>query len=177
LNLPLVVYGHHSDVEDGLDSVLAVVERIQALGPLRWLSLSQIARSNYQAARQSDSELAVRLHSVLAEVPVPAGVDTLCVELPHLTSVPAEELEVRFEGRTVPIESEPGRPAHALLHVTSGTETARIEVRSARGERYEDVAAPSPRIWPVLRRATTEARDRFAPLRHRLSRVASRTTS
>jgi hypothetical protein len=170
LNLPLVVYGHHADVEDGLDAILPVVERINGLGPVSWLSLSEIARSNHIAWRNG-SELRVRVHSLIAEVPVPDGVERLLVELPHLSSVPAEELELRFEGRPVPIEMGGDRSAHAVLPLASGAGTARIEVASAHAERYDDVAPPARRIWPVLRRATTEARDRVAPLHHRIRRA------
>jgi hypothetical protein len=113
----------------------------------------------------------VRLHSLLAEVPVPDGVERLLVELPHLSSVPAEELELRFQGRPVPIEMGGDRSAHAVLPVAAGAGTARIEVASARTEHFEDVPPPARRIWPVLRRATTEARDRVAPLRHRITRT------
>jgi hypothetical protein len=174
LNLPLVVYGHHADVDDGLDGVLPVVERINGLGPVSWLSLSQIARSNYIAWRNG-SDLRVAMHSALAQVSVPDGVERVIVELPHLSSVPAEDLEVWFDGRTVPIEAEGHQPAHAVLPVKAGAGTVRVKLASTRKERFESVAPPARRIWPVLRRATTEARDRVAPLRHRLSRVASRT--
>ncbi len=176
LNLPLVVYGHHGDVESGLDAVLAVVERIAALGPVSWLSLSQIARSNY-AAWRNGSELRVRLHSVLAQVSVPDGVESLVVELPRLGGGPAEELQLWFEGRMVPTEAGGDQPTHAVLPLKPGVRTARIEVTSARRERVEDVAPPARRIWPVLRRAATEARDRAAPLRHRFTRTASQTRS
>jgi hypothetical protein len=98
-------------------------------------------------------------------------VERRLVELPHLSSVPAEELELRFEGRPVPIEMGGDRSAHAVLPLASGAGTARIEVASAHAERYDDVAPPARRIWPVLRRATTEARDRVAPLHHRIRRA------
>jgi hypothetical protein len=176
LNLPLVVYGHHGDVESGLDAVLAVVERIAALGPVSWLSLSQIARSNY-AAWRNGSELRVQLHSVLAQVSVPDGVESLVVELPRLGGGPAEEPQLWFEGRMVPTEAGGNQPTHAVLPWKPGVRTARIEVTSTRRERVEDVAPPARRIWPVLRRAATEARDRAAPLRHRFTRTASQTRS
>ncbi|MBJ7612577.1 MAG: hypothetical protein JF924_09655 [Candidatus Dormibacteraeota bacterium] len=168
LNLPLVVYGHHADVKDGLDAVLPVVDRINGLGRVSWLSLSRIARSSHLAWRKG-SQLRVRMHSLLAQVPVPDGVERLLVELPHLGSVPADELELRFDGRAVPIEMGGDRSAHAVLPLATGAGTARLEVASAGAERYQDVAPPARRIWPVLRRATTEARDRVAPLRHRIT--------
>ena len=176
LNLPLVVYGHHADVEDGLDAVLAVVERIQALGSVRWLSLSQIARSNYATFRDG-AELRMQLHSVLAQVSVPDDVERLVVELPHLRSGPAEELEVLVDGRTVPIEAGGDQPMHAVVPFEGDARTVRVELVPGRKEHFEDVAPPPRRIWPVLRRAATEARDRAAPLRHRLARVASRPAS
>jgi hypothetical protein len=171
LNLPMVVYGHHRDVQDGLDAVLPLVERIAALGPVSWMPLSSIARSNYLASRNG-GELRVRLHSVLADVSVPEGVEALHVELPAVSIGPAEELKVWFEGRSVPIQSGAEQTAYVVLPLkAAGSTTARIEVASGRRQPFEQVAAPGRRIWPVLRRATTEARDRAAPLRHRISRV------
>jgi hypothetical protein len=173
LNLPLVVYGHHQDVEDGLDSVLDITERIRALGPVSWLSLSEIARSNYVSWR-SGVELRVRLSSLRASLRVPDGVERLSVELPPVSSGPAEDLRVWFDGRTVPIEAGRDGTTHAGLPISSAR-TVRVEVMSALRQRFEDVAPPPARLWPGLRRATTEVRDRTAPLRHRIGRRASRT--
>jgi hypothetical protein len=167
LNLPLVVFGHHGDVRDGLDALLPMVEGIASLGKVRWMSLSSIARSNHLAGTEG-TQLHVRLRSLLAEVPVPEGVDTLFVELPVVCTAPGEELVVRFEGRPVPIETGGSRPAHVVLPVSVSPGTARIQVASSRRRLPEEIPPPGRRVWPLVRRAAAEARDRTAPLRHRI---------
>lgn len=171
LNLPLVVYGHHGDVQEGLDALLPAVRSIAELGPVRWMSLSSIARSNYVTWRDG-CQLHVRLRSLLAELQVPEDVERIFVQLPVAGLGPDEKPVVRFERRSVPIEDDAAalnQTARVVLPSGHRGGTARIEVTSSRRVRPEEVPPPARSLWPVLRRVATEARDRTAPLRDRIT--------
>ena len=52
LGHPLVFYGHHEDLADGLDPLAEIAARVRRLGEVRWCSLGEIAASNYAYARR-----------------------------------------------------------------------------------------------------------------------------
>ena len=61
LGQPLILYGHQHDLADGLDGLRAAAAQINALGPVRWDSLTGIARAGFQTRRDGE-RLHVRLH-------------------------------------------------------------------------------------------------------------------
>lgn len=161
LNLPLVLYGHHTALAGGLGGIAAIVDRVRDLGAARWLSLAYIARSNYQS-RLMGSTLQVRLYSRLVSMSIPWGVEQVLVQLPPV-SAPAEELEISCGEAVASITPRAEEPTCALLPVR-GPGAVWIEVSSSARRNPEEVPSPAPRLWPLLRRAATEARDRASPL-------------
>ncbi len=54
LDQPLVVFGHHWDLADDLDRVAEVAAFVDGLGPVRWASASELARSNFLTRRDGE---------------------------------------------------------------------------------------------------------------------------
>jgi hypothetical protein len=51
LGQPLIVYGHHDVLEDGLNVLAEVTSTVEALGDVRWVSLAQIANAGTTSTR------------------------------------------------------------------------------------------------------------------------------
>lgn len=149
LRQPIVLYGHHGDVRDGLEFLREAAAQVNAAGDVRWKSLQEIVTSSY-GTRVVGKRLHVRLHTRGASVLVPEGVSELVVELPP--SGPLERIAV--DGQTVskfPIVVGAGR---------------RVEVRLDRPDASElsVMGVARPRIWPYVRRGLAETRDMLLPL-------------
>jgi hypothetical protein len=156
LDQPVVVYGHHEDVADGLEPLAEAAARVNRLGDVQWTSVGEIALGN-QAHRLSGERLVVRPYSRRIRIVPPAGATRISVCRPQDA---AGELELQ----TWSIASERRRfDVDGPLPAEGGA----IEVR-LHGSRDVDprqVPAPAWRPWPRLRRAGTEVRDRALPLR------------
>ncbi len=81
LNQPLLLYGHHRDLREGLDVLRFGAEEVNRLGAVEWSSLSSIARTNF-STRNEGTSLAVRMLSRRIVLDVPEGVDSLRIETP-----------------------------------------------------------------------------------------------
>lgn len=157
LDHPLVIYGHHEDVADGLEPLADIAARVHRVcGAVSWTSVGTIARSNYAMARRgAAASIAPYARRVCVEVP--AGVETVQVERP---------------------EDHAGDGALTGWTGADGTRTAFGEPVAVGADRRVDlrltgrtdvdpagVPAPAWRPWPKLRRAATEVRDRASALR------------
>lgn len=152
LGQPLVLYGHHDDLAGGLDLLAETAARVNRLGDVRWTSLAEIAATNH-ATRPADGVLRVRPYSHRLRVDVPAAVERIAIDPPRGTDQghggwTSDRSPARGFG--VPVACEPGK---LEVHL------APLSPRDPAG-----VPAPGPRVWPVLRRAATETRDRLRPL-------------
>jgi hypothetical protein len=139
LNQPLIVYGHHGDVRDGLGRLAELAALINRLGHVRWESISEIAASNFETAREGDA-LRVRLFTRRARVQLPPGVTRVVAELPALDRPPA-----------APDRIEQAR---------SGTT---VELLVRRRAALDGEALPTPPVpaWAIARRVLSESRDRI----------------
>lgn len=156
LNHPLVIYGHHEDVADGLEPLAEAAAVVNSLGDVRWSSVGEIAMGNHSLRLDGD-RLAVLAHARRLLVEPPVGARTLRVEAPTGS---AGELRLRGWsldhgplhrfGVDVPLPGD--APVEVRLHGTGDVDPNRV-------------AAPSWQPWPRLRRAATEVRDRALPLR------------
>lgn len=150
LDQPLIVYGHHGDVRDGLGRLEELAARIHRLGDVRWMSPRQMLATNVETRHEGDV-LRVRMFSRRATLDVPPGVARLAVELESLDGHPrADEIESvsdldGAEGRTVEVRL---LPAEALD--------------------LDRIAAPPTRRWAIARRLLSEGRDRLSPAYRRV---------
>jgi hypothetical protein len=160
LDHPLVLYGHHEDVEDGLDLLARVASLVNGLGTVRWCSAEEIARTNYLTRRRGDV-FEVALDSRRVEVHVPDGITTLRVHIPPVHGRAAEP-ELVVGGRTVAVEREHGAGI-AEVRLTDAM-PLRLELR-ARDRVARNALRPAAlRPWPIARRVLTEGRDRLRPI-------------
>jgi hypothetical protein len=151
LDQPVILYGHHEDLAGGLDLLAEKAATVNRLGAVRWSGLGQIATSNLDFELR-DGTLRVRPYSHRLRLHAPEGVDSLCVERPS-------GLDANFAGWTAGSEVRPfGTPVPVSR--------PRLELRLAPSVAVDPTGVPAPRpsVWPVVRRAATEARDRLRPL-------------
>lgn len=154
LGHPLVFYGHHEDVADGLDLLAEIAAHVRRLGEARWCSLGEIAASNYASRREGDL-LRVRPYANRLRVRPPAGALELVVEQPR-TDVGRMTGWSIGNGPTVPFGTPVPSPDESDLD---------LRLRRAGEVSPRDVPCPPRSPWPVLRKVAMEARDRSLPLR------------
>jgi hypothetical protein len=159
LGQPLILYGHHQDLARGLGVLAHAAADVNALGDVRWTSIGEIARANYETW-QRDGALHVRLFSRRSVVAVPPGVDRLVVEVPGHDS--PEDETIRFAGGRSELE---GRfDAGSSSFPLEGETTVVLSLAHDGALDPATVPSPRPNPWPVLRRILTESRDRLAPV-------------
>jgi hypothetical protein len=155
LGQPLVMYGHHDDLADGLDVLARRTAQVRRLGEVRWCSLGQIAAGNVEH-RRSGELLRLRPHTRRVEVDVPEGVTRVVVEPP--LGFDRAEL-VRTPTGTAPV----GEP-----FAVSGPGSLELRLEIADAIDPGSVPPPPWRPWPIARRIAGEARDRAVPVARRL---------
>ncbi len=154
LDHPVVIYGHHEDVADGLEPLAQAADRVRRLGDVRWTSVGEIARTNH-VHRVADGQMTVRPYSRRVVVEVPPEATTLAVTAPDPIGP-----ELALRGWSLGAEAV--RPFGEAVAVVPGTHELRLH-----GTHDVDpaaVPAPAWRPWPTLRRAGTELRDRAVAL-------------
>jgi hypothetical protein len=157
LDQPLILYGHHDDLADGLDLLAERSAAVERLGTVRWGSLEAVAAANVQWRLDGDL-LRLRPYSRRLTVEVPPEARRAVVEPPWDTQ---GEI-VDKPGGVVPV-AEP-------FPVTGGTS---MDLRLQRPDAVspDAIAAPPRRLRPLVRRALGETRDRLQPTRNRLRRA------
>ncbi|TMD03767.1 MAG: hypothetical protein E6J01_15285 [Chloroflexi bacterium] len=156
LNLPILVCLHHQDLAGGLDVLDATAAKVNRLGPHSWMSLTDICRSNAVWWRMGNA-LVVRPYARRVALPVDRDVERIVVETPP--SEPSVELRISCGSAST------SGPAGGAFDV-AGPFPSLVEIEMSSVDRVgaDAVPAPSPRVWPVVRRLLTESRDRLAPL-------------
>jgi hypothetical protein len=149
LDQPLILYGHHDDLADGLDILAQRSATVNRLGAVHWGSLHALAAANLRWRLEGDL-LRLRPYSRQLSIEVPVEVRRAVVEPPW-----GEEGElVQSPSGVVPAGEPFAIAAPGLLDLR----LQRINAVAA-----ESVAAPPLRPWPLLRRLVGETRDRIAP--------------
>jgi hypothetical protein len=161
LGQPLILYGHHWDLAEGvgmLDEAAAFVNREQGIV---WGGLTDIARSSYVTKRDGTT-LRVRVFTRDAKLDMPDGIENVIVELPRAHGEPEQEI--------VTLTTARGSASSAFTDGSSGPfpidepGAARISLVRLDAVDLSCVSSPRLRLEPILRRAASEGRDRLAPL-------------
>jgi hypothetical protein len=176
LDQPLIVYGHHGDMRDGLDRLAEIAGLIRGLGEVRWTSLGEIAASNV-TTRHEGAALRVRMFSRRGRVEIPSGVQRIVVETPSLQEHAGVDALAWTGDRAEPAASRsnglsPVGPAAEPIVVPDGTR--RVELRLVRGGAPDPAAIrpPAALSWAIARRLMGEGRDRLVPVYRRTTRRA-----
>ena len=170
LDQPVILYGHHGDFADGLDILAELSTYVEGAGRVDWMSPGQIARASFLMRREGGS-LRVRPYSRDIQVEVPAGIERVTVELSESHSE-AERETVRCEAGSAVASSRFANGA-SIAFDTCGARQVLIRLRRDDAVDLASVRPPAVKVWPTLRRAATEARDRIAPLLPRTNRAVS----
>ena len=154
LDQPLILYGHHDDLAEGLGVLAERAAAVNRLGSVRWGSMGALAAGNVHWRLEGDL-LRLRPYSRQVSIEIPAGATRAVVEPPWQAE------GERFETC--------GRSGAAGLPFEIG-DRKRLELQLRRPDAVapEGMAAPPRRPWPLFRRLAGEARDRAAPARRRL---------
>jgi hypothetical protein len=156
LDHPIVLYGHHEDLAQGLEPLADAAARVNRIGDVQWTPVGDMALTNH-AQRLSGDRVVVRPYARRVLVSRPAGASRLTVQ---------EPLDAHGDPvlRGWSLGSGPVRSfgTEATLEQDGPVE---VRLRGARDVDAERVAPPAWRPWPKLRRAGTEMRDRALALR------------
>ena len=170
LNQPLLLYGHHEDVAQGLDLLEGWASQINGLGNVTWMSLEGIGRSNYEY-RRDGVVLWIRARARRFTIEVPDGVSALKVNLPWWSSALAapavlakwhahETMSVAVQDRLACLPVATTRSSER----STGPMTVDVFVPPADPLNIWRVPAPPVNPWTLVRRLGAEARDRARPL-------------
>lgn len=162
LGQPLILYGHHDDLADGLDVLARAAAEIDGLGEVGWGPLSWIARGSY-ATRLCGDSLSVRMHARRIAVEVPAGVRTLRVFVREpLGGAGGQRLIHANDCMRLTF-----RNGWGISGPLSVTAPRRIDLALLADRPLSPDAVPPPRasLWPWIRRVLAESQDRIQALR------------
>ena len=158
LRQPLVIAYHHYDAAHDLTLLEEAASTINRLGEVHWSNLATIARGNYKSRCREDT-LVVQMRSRRIVLSIPKGIHSIRVERPWLKNGAQELLVLKagerecmrgvFGSVSKPIAS----PSDVLVEI--GSLSPVVDANT--------VPAPRSRIWPFVRRALTETRDRAYP--------------
>ncbi|MHB8233890.1 MAG: hypothetical protein ACYDHT_04480, partial [Solirubrobacteraceae bacterium] len=167
LRQPLIVYGHHWDLAEGLDVLEQAAQDINRLGDVRWSPLERVARDNYLSRREGEL-LVVQMHSRRARIAVPAGVTALRVQTPPTLGDPLWS-GLSYGRDQAPMRRSAVGWSSAPLDVAPCTELELV-LPAARALDQRSLPDPPSSLWPPLRRGLVELRDRARPLVSRRAR-------
>ncbi len=161
LDQPLILYAHHWDLaaRRGTGVLDERAAEIASLGAVAWLPVGGIARTNFMT-RLEGARLRIRPFSRRMTLDVPEGVREVAIE--------ADDPALEGHGAVAvgPAVPDGRRSSETVVATFEVLGPGRMEVFLTHpGE--ADLRAPSPqglRLWPYVRRALTEARDRLQPV-------------
>jgi hypothetical protein len=169
LNQPLVLEGHHSDLDEGLTLLEEAAADVNGLGAVTWRSPGGIAETNFSARRVGDC-LHVRLFSRRVVLTIPPGVGHMVVDAPRYELQQDDSVAIR------PLAGG-GAPASGALREELPVIPGTIELRLTRSPVSDGLPSPGGAIWPYVRRLLTESRDRAQPLTDTLHRGRGTATA
>ena len=171
LGQPLIVYAHHEDFTDEPDLLAETAAVINREPAVCWSSAKGLARSSY-LTRRDGPVLHVQLFARIVRLDLDEDLEQIVVELPGSHLEPEQErvkLSIEEHHR-----SSRFTEARSDRFEVRGPATAEISLERLDRVDLEHVASAPRRLRPLVRRAATEGRDRFAPVSARLSRALGR---
>jgi hypothetical protein len=157
LRQPLIVYGHHGDLADGLEPLERTASLINELDQTEWSELRRIAEATYRIRRIDDDCAVLQSFSARARVRVPAGLTRFVLQ-PPMACNGTRPFRWFVDDGTHCVLVGPGEE----VSVRSGA-TLSIRLASHGALDYRTLSARRPRAWSISRRALVEGRDRLVP--------------
>lgn len=153
LGQPLILYGHQTDLRDGLGVLGEAAADVNRLGPTHWCSLGGIAAGSYETRRQG-STLEVRPATRRTLVELPDDVEQLLVS-PREDGTGSTPSRLLVDGRPHPLDDP--------IPINPGT---KVELQLSYDDELDLASVPAPPRQPLAlpRRLLSEGRDRLAPL-------------
>jgi hypothetical protein len=167
LDQPIIPVGHHTDLKGGLELVSLTAGRIAALGPVKWLDMIALVRSNY-ASMEREETLWVLMHSRHIEIALPPNAVRLALLRPWLRDGESEPLSVQVANESIQLDG--GKVA--IVDLPRENKGEMITVASTHRMAIDPAVLPPlhAAIWPVIRRTLSEGRDRLYGSFDRLKR-------
>jgi len=163
LRQPIVLAGHHQDFFSGLGLLEDFSTAVNRLGSVIWSSPDEIARASYLARVEDGSTWVLRMGGRAVDCRLPPEAKRIVIERPWLETTP-EPLVIGRQGVESPWrELTAGRHCEPMELMPE--DPRRLSITSLPNDPVDanSVLAPSPRIWPVVRKMMVEARDRLYP--------------
>ena len=149
LRQPIILYGHHGDVREGLDVLREAADQVNKVGDVRWSPLEEIVSGSYDE-RIEGERLRLRLYTRRAHVLVPEGIGELSVEWAGEAG----------SGRIF----VDGKPEHEFSASAAGGSAVEVRVGPRGSPDPHAERSTRRQAWPYVRRGLAETRDRLLPL-------------
>lgn len=168
LGQPVILVGHHNDVSNGYGLLEDLAKFINRLGPVSWMNMDAIARSN-NTLRQNGNNIVISLYSRHVTMVIPAGVTRMRIRRPWLIQPGTGEkpLEVEIDGAKQSLRTFGLSP---VISVSAGS-SVEIYSPTEHPVDYRRVASPPFHLWALTRRFLAEMRDRLVPVFQHLKRI------
>lgn len=158
LHQPILVRGHHKDIAKGLQLLAEVSAYVNSFESVHWADMKRISRSHY-AQRQDGNVLHARMFTKHIEVSIPEGIARVLVDRPWLQTGEIVPVSWRAMSRGAAWKTQspdapiPVLPGQKVAILSGASRAASPDAQNIR----------RLRLWSVMRRQFTEARDRLAP--------------
>jgi hypothetical protein len=151
LGQPIILRGHHADLRSGAELLDELGRIINGLGPVRWGSMTELSRMNYQVQLKEET-VCVRPWGVNLSVQLPRGARRLVIEK---DPAPVWGDWICEGAGPHAVRIFPGKP----VEISDGCRRVALTAVVNRAPNLLNGARRLP-VWPFLRRVLTEGRDR-----------------
>jgi hypothetical protein len=161
LGQPLILYGHHDMLAGGPEALAQAASDIDAVGDVRWSSLTGIARAaietrwNTDASGANTEAMEIRMRARHVRIEVPDGARELLID----TSALALQSDARVRLHTAEDSGATDYPIESITRIPLAA-AGPIEIELAGTTPLPTTPSPPRRLRPALRRLASEVRDR-----------------
>ena len=167
LGQPLILFGHHWDFADGIEMLAQAADYINGLGDVQWGPVGWITRQSFLSKREGDA-MVVQMHSARITIDIPEDVTLLQVTIPSSCDGQSA-LHLAYGADHTLMVHDGSRWLSGALRAYPGTQLT-LTLAPEQPLNPDLVHARRPfALWPALRRALVEGRDRVQPLTRKLA--------
>ncbi|MFH2044626.1 MAG: hypothetical protein ABIK92_05730 [Pseudomonadota bacterium] len=164
LQQPIILAGHHEDIDEGLQILRELSEFINSLGTVKWASMKNISRSHYSHIIDGKIMI-IKMYTKRIKLRVPEGIESIFVKQSWFDEKYTAQFSWRTYGEGWTSETD---LVDKLLPVIPGKV---IEIVSNEYILNHTDKRNTNSIHPlhIIRRQLTEVRDRVAPIKKNLN--------